>query len=629
MLNLVRIWILLSTVMVAAGWLLSAIHQLNRIGYGVVFVIAGIALFFGRRFTGWRTSPKPVRCFYPLRRRWHRPAPLIFLALALLTLLAGWLYSPSNGSSTAYRIPRVMHWLAAGQWHWIRTSDVRMNIAGCGMEWLFAPLILFTHTDRFLFLINWIPFLLLPGLIFSCFIRLGVRPRVAWWWMWLLPTGWCFIMQAGSTLNDSFATVYALAAVDFALRARANKRAGDLWLALLAAGLATGVKQTDILLAIPALIAIWPCERLLLRRPIPSLVIITVCLLISAIPMVVINLQYTGNWTGVTRTSWGKAELHSPVWGLIGNAFCLTAQNLKPPIFPFVHSWNAAMGHFLKTSFGSHFAGFEDFGRLSMGISETNATLGAGIVLFLVLSLWAGWHYRLTSSDVITTKSPDRVLPLLRWMPWALLLVYMAKVGTFENGRQFAAYYIFLFPSLLISSGQSGLIRRRWWQMMAWLVMLVAVLLLVISRDRPLFPSHWVVGRLEAKYPHSNFITSIAATYAGATDFEKQRSFLMNHLPPDEAVIGYAADGGLAESSLWLPFGQRRIERIMPGDTLERLRASGIHYVVIEDSWLRRANDALPQWLARFNGILINQWEFLGDPHEPPQRFYLVRLQAP
>ena len=72
-----------------------------------------------------------------------------------------------------------------------------MNDRACGIEWLTAPLLLFTRCDRALFLLNFIPFLLLPGLVFSVFRRLGVRARVAWHWMWLLPTGYIFLLQAG------------------------------------------------------------------------------------------------------------------------------------------------------------------------------------------------------------------------------------------------------------------------------------------------------------------------------------------------------------------------------------------------------------------------------------------------
>jgi len=44
--------------------------------------------------------------------------------------------------------------------------------------------------------------------------------------MWLVPTGYCFLLQAGSISNDLFGAVFAMAAVDFALRARQEKKDG-------------------------------------------------------------------------------------------------------------------------------------------------------------------------------------------------------------------------------------------------------------------------------------------------------------------------------------------------------------------------------------------------------------------
>ena len=82
--------------------------------------------------------------------------------------------------------------------------------------------------------------------------------KVAWWWMWLLASGWCFALQAGSIANDSFAAIYILAAVDLALRARETKSVSDLWLSLLAAALAQmcvvkekplGKRDLDVLLS--------------------------------------------------------------------------------------------------------------------------------------------------------------------------------------------------------------------------------------------------------------------------------------------------------------------------------------------------------------------------------------------
>jgi hypothetical protein len=106
-----------------------------------------------------------------------------FFALAVMCFVGGALYHSQNNDSNEYRIPRVWHWLAEGHWTWIRITDVRMNVAGCDFEWIVAPIMLFTKHDRLLFLANWASYLLLPGLVFSSFTRLGLRPRVAWWWM--------------------------------------------------------------------------------------------------------------------------------------------------------------------------------------------------------------------------------------------------------------------------------------------------------------------------------------------------------------------------------------------------------------------------------------------------------------
>src|SRR5262249_25021350 len=136
-----------------------------------------------------------------------------------LCLVGGILYGPTNYDAISYRIPRTLDWLDAHHWHWIHVRDARLNTRPCGFEWLMAPFFVFLRTDRLLFLINFISFLLLPRLLFQLLMLMGVRRRVAWNWMWLAPSGYCFVLQAPSVSNDTFAAVYALAAMVFALRA--------------------------------------------------------------------------------------------------------------------------------------------------------------------------------------------------------------------------------------------------------------------------------------------------------------------------------------------------------------------------------------------------------------------------
>lgn len=172
------------------GWVLSALHALNGRGYLVALAITiGGALIFKKNW------PLPRRWRGPnwrkLWRRFRRPAPLVFLVIAVLALAAGLASCPQNGDSNAYRIPRLLHWLAQSGWHWIRTEDSRQNISGAGYEWLCVPWFFIGHSERWFFIPNLVAYFLLPGLLFSFFRHLKIASRAAWWWAWPVATGWC------------------------------------------------------------------------------------------------------------------------------------------------------------------------------------------------------------------------------------------------------------------------------------------------------------------------------------------------------------------------------------------------------------------------------------------------------
>lgn len=627
MLNAVRVWILSSTMLAASGWILSAFHQLNRIGYGMVFALAAMAGIYRLRKTKWHLKKTPAQLGRKFLKRFKRPPAFLFLSLLVLSLLAGALYVPTNGDSDAYRTPRVLHWLAAGQWHWIHTLDVRMNISACGFEWLTAPLILFARDQRPLFLINLISYALLPGLVYGVFTRLGVRPRVAWWWMWVLSSGWCFVLQAGSIVNDSFAAIYALAAVDLALRAKEKNSAADLCLSMLAAALITGAKQSDILLVLLWLIAAWPAFPLLKRHAIAAAVAAAFGSLISILPTTIFNLRHFGNWMGF-EASQGGFELNSPFWGIVGNAFCLPAQNLMPPFFPWSDQWNALMDRFVATPFGHHFASFEHFGQLSVlshSIGEGNAGIGLGICLFTMVSIFAARRI----SKNARLREDATVLPrrLLRMAPWALLLLFMARVGTYQNARQLAPYYAFLFPLFLAKPGNALLVRRRWWQWFGLMVMLSTVGLLVVSRNRPLFPAQTMVHWLRTGHPNSQLIARLDFSFEANAMALEQGKRIAKDLPPDEKLIGYATLIGSAEPALWFPLGQRRVYRLTMEDTPEELKAQGIRDVVVDSNILNLSRETIGQWMDTYQAALVDTADCQTQPGLPPFHLYLVRLQ--
>ena len=627
MLNVLRIWISLSTLLVSSGWILSVLHELNPAGYLAIFAAGAMAAMW--RWHKELPFPQDFRrAWNKFTHRFRRPTPLLFLALALLSFIGGLLYLSINGDSNAYRIPRLLHWLAQKQWHWIYTLDPRMNIVGCNFEWLSAPLILLTGTTRWMFLINIVCYLMLPGLIFSVFTRLKVSPRAAWWWMWLLPSGWCFILQAGSDVNDSFAAVYALAMVDLALRGSERKKAGDLWLSMMAAGLLTGVKQSNIPLALLWFVAAWPGIRILLARPIATAFLAFVALLCSAAPITAMNIKYTGSWqgmpSGTTTTVWHGGSMP---WRVIGNLFSIPLQNLVPPFFPPAGAWNRAMQHFVQTPLGSHFAAFEKFGQLSSGVSEPQAGIGLGICLLIGVSLvWARRFSPATPDGA--KKTSVHVFRLLRLTPWILLLLFMAEICSFEGGRLLAAYYPLLFPLLLTGPGNARLVRQRLWQSLCLLVMLLAAGMLVVSRNRPLFPAQTILSELDMRHPGSRIIREIEVSYEAPGEIIKAQNYFKNRIPSGKQVIGYATFNGELEPGLWYPLGERQVERVLPDETADELRERGIHYVLVEDIALESSGTTIEQWMQRFNGELADQLAFIQDRHRPPTHLYLVVLRS-
>lgn len=632
--NTIRAWLVWSAFCSGAGWVLSGLGQLHRAGY----LIAALALG-----TGWFCWSRPEvsaiteslrRGGHRLARRLRRPLPLAFGLLALLVLAGGLLHEPNNGDTMGYRLPRVLHWLAAERWHWIHTDDDRMNVAAPGWEWLAAPLMLFCKTDRPLFLINWVSFLLLPGLTFSLLRLLGVRARAAWDWMWVMSSGYCFVMQAGSVCNDSFAAAYALAAVALALRGLRTGRVPDLWFSLLAAGLLSGTKQTNLPLLLPWAVAIAPGWRLLLSRPAATLAISLGTALVSLLPNVWFNLRYTGLWTGLAQV---PSPPDSALWGILGNLCALPAQSLAPPIFPWAATWEHWMQQFLATSAGAHFRSFESFCKIARAAHELSAGLGPGICLLALLAL--GWAWRRTRRTRQPGQTSPRHTPLaglpisertwllcVRLAPWLAVPVLMSRTGMWQVGRYFSAYYPLLLPLLLTSPAHAVLARQRWWRTLCLLVVASVIPLVVLSRQRPVWPVETVLSRLEKTFPGSQAVHKARVTFAFSAGFNRVLQPLLDLLPPDEKLLGYASGPSSNETALWRPFGSRRVLRIMKSDPPEALRAGHLRFIVLETHFL--APGTLADWLQLHRARLVGEAHFRSDPEAPEQSVCLIELVA-
>jgi hypothetical protein len=594
----VKYWIAGSAACVAAGWILSALHELNRAGYAVFLLVlaAGWAAASGRKAAKakWaRWNP----------RRFRRPLPLLYLLTAALAFFGGALYAPNNYDALAYRFPRVLHWWADSGWHWIATPVERMNLSGTGFEWLMMPLLVLTHSDRFFFLLNVIPYLLLPGLVFLVFTAAGATRRVAWFWMWVLPSALCYAMQAGSISNDTIAVTYFLAAIYFACEARRTGEVRNLWLAFLAAGLLTAVKATNLPLLLPIAWAMWPALRLVKSRFVTSAAVVCVSLLVSYLPTAALNRHFTGDWTGDPNNI-EKIKAQKPLGGILGNSLQLALQSVEPPFLPLAHSVeNWVSGHLpehlravLQRDFPRFVVGFRELPQ------EESAGVGIGITAMALVSIMAALFFRHRNLATTNIGARRRGL-IIGLLTWGALLFFMTKLGSESTSRLIAAYYPLLLLPCLLNPAQDFLVRRRWFKALGICTATIAILAVILTPSRPLWPAECFFDWTLQRYPENAMMARARMVFAAYRCRNDLFAGLRRSIPESVPVIGLIEGVDDAETSLWRPYGARRVVHVAEGD---RSQESRLHWLVVKNSMIERDDPAgFDHWMQRDGGTLI------------------------
>lgn len=625
-----KLWIWVSVLASLAGWSLSAMGELNRPGYGVFFAVAVAVIYFCREI-----FDLPTAISFPdwkkIRRRFRRPLPGAYAVLALLILAGGGIYPPSNYTGLNYRLSRTLQWLAHDGWFWIHTPIFRMNDRACGIEWLSAPLLLFTRSDRLLFLLNFIPFLLLPGLVFTVFTRLGVRARVAWQWMWLVPTGYDFLLQAAGIANDTFPAIYALAMLAFGAQAWVSRQPADLWYSLLAAALLTGAKASNIPLLLACAILIFPLLPMLRRHWLATALVLTLGAVVSFLPTAALNIYYLHDWSGLSIERTGMNMTH-PLVGVWGNALLLLLNNFLPPLFPVAGWWNEHIlglaPHWLTAPLLANFE--PGFYQLPEVPTEDWAGFGFGCCLLLLISLPAAIWLRRSAgkrpAPVLAIPAKLRLLVLAA--PWLALLVYTMKSGMVTPHRIIAPYYPLLLPALLLGAGQSEVVRRSWWRWLAGGVLLLALVVLVISPDRPLWPAKTILAKAVNENPQRRAVARALQVYTVYSQRFDMLAGVRDLLPPDTKVVGFIGTEDDCDISLWRPFGTRRVEHFLVTDPPAEIRAR-VQYVVVGGFNLQNHGSTLDAWLQAAGAKLVATTNLMEKITEGKQPWYVVRFPQP
>jgi len=636
-----EIWLLYAATCSAAGWLFSFFHILNAPAYFVlhIFFFISISLLYRSQFKHLfrpRTLYKIRARFFPARRSCEnflslrRLLPVSFFLLAIITLIGGLLYEPNNHDGLSYRVPRVLHWLTHGSWFWTGNSDTRMDTRSLGFEFLSVPFLALLHTDRLIFLWNWTGFLFLPALVFKLSRRLGASGRVAWNWMWLVPSAYGIVLQAGSISNDSIAGVFFLTSLALAT-GRQPVPFRDLTFSAVAIALCAGIKSTNILWALPWLCVILPQTKTLLRRPWVTTALLLVCLALSSFPIWFSNQLHCGDWTGekaeVTTAGEKPITTTNPAVGIAGNLILLSIQNSAPPVWPFVRQTTdfvrSSLPKPLVASLSKSFeGGFQDLAIRELP-QEEGAGLGLGLTILASLAIFAA-----IGAKRWTLRPPSSALGIAWLATLVSILIYSSKLAIGCPARIILPGLMFLIVGFSALPNQSWLVRSHVWRWSAFFAIGSSLLVLILTPARPLFPRGLMVKfaqKLSLPSSLNERIFNVYETYG-----RRARAFspLLTAVPPDTRVLGYT--GGVAlEAALWKPYGDRSIIFVPPSDLLVNPQCPHPELVIASAYTIKKTTGLDPlEWINKTGASILAEKEIIFLVRNGPELFYLLKLPS-
>jgi hypothetical protein len=593
----VFLWLVAAVCFNCLGWLLTAARCLNPTSYAVALGMLGIGagIFLKKNWSRF--------VLQKIWRRGRRPLAAVFFVVAGLVIFSGCLYPPTNYDALTYRLPRVLNWLNAEKWFWIPTTNTRMNFSGLAWEWTALPLLAVLKSDRLLFLINGLGFLLMPGLLFSIFRRLGIAGRVAWNWMWVLPLAYGYVTQAGSIGNDLTGTLFFLCSIFFGLEARRSGRASDVWLAIWAAALLSSTKLSNLPLSLPCLLAVAPALKHL-RKSIPrSLVAWGIALLISAAPIMILNQRYSGHWAGDPENK-AQVQVANPVAALLGNSILLAEQTFMPPVLPAAQKINQQLINRLPPAgdqlLRQQFPRFY-LNKLNELPTEESAGLGLGITLALLVGVGA---------TLLRFSRGSIDWGCLRLHPIVLaggiaLLFYLLKTGSESTARLLLPYYPLCVAALLKFPGHQHIVRQRLCHAFLVLMSLSVLPAIILSAARPLWPGQTVCQQLRDHRPGSSLWERMAAVYITYAERNDALGPVRKYLPPAVREIGVIVGSNNSTYALWRPFGQRKVTDLRYADRFLS-HPGDIEWVVVKDKeWAEICPVPLHLWAQTNHATIV------------------------
>ena len=183
-----------------------------------------------------------------------------------------------------------------------------------------------------------------------------------------------------------------------------------------------------------------------------------------------------------------------------------------------------------------------------------------------------------------------------------------------------------LLPLLLPGAGQAQIIRRCWWRRMVGGVLVLALVVLVLSPDRPLWPAKTILSEALARRPDQRLIARALKVYTVYSERSDALAGVRGLLPPDIKVVGFIGTEDDCDISLWCPFGERRVEHFFLTDPPEQIRQH-VQYVVLGGFHLKEHHTTLDAWLQSSGAELVATTNATLKITEGLQPWYMVRFK--
>jgi hypothetical protein len=97
-------------------------------------------------------------------------------------------------------------------------------------------------------------------------------------------------------------------------------------------------------------------------------------------------------------------------------------------------------------------------------------------------------------------------------------------------------------------------------------------------------------------------------------------------LPKGLSRVGFMGGADDIDISLWRPFGTRRVEHILPTDSLEQIQQRHIQYAVVSESPLLDEHTMLAAWQERTRAEVVGTLTATMTVVQGPRLWYIVRF---